>query len=115
MSPVIILALILGAGYWIYNNVKVSTVTICISPEQTQTNITCVNQIDCTNYLTSVYGSYQNTPMQQFILNQITTCNIGRCELNKYEYKSICNQGDVPIVYKITVKEWMTKAWTATR
>lgn len=109
ISKIFMIIIIMFAAYWAYGNINVSTVNICISQEKQQTSITCVTSRDCANFLTSLYGDYEDTSMNRFILSQTTTCNIGQCEINHFERKKQCSPGERSIKYKATLKDILTK------
>jgi hypothetical protein len=104
-TKVLVIALILIAGWYAYENVKIDTVTVCVEKNSTELAVTCVESSDCARYLTSLYGSYPDTPMYRFLVEEASTCSLGTCDIRNFEFKDQCVEGEVPLVYKVTAKE----------
>lgn len=106
ISKIFMIIVIIFAGYWAYNNVNITTITICVTDQREQTSITCVTSRDCAKYLTSLYGEYPDTAMYRHILSQTAICSLGQCELNEFEIKDKCVPGEERAIrYKATLKD----------
>ena len=109
ITKIVFIALICLALFWAFNNVKIGTMTVCVSQDSNELDVTCVENFDCVNYLTSLYGTYPDTPMYQFILTQTTSCELGNCQLRNFTFDRTCLSGETPVVYKVTASELLSK------
>ena len=104
-TKILIIALLLIAAWYGYENVKIGTVTVCVDKEPQDLTVTCVEDSDCAKYLTSLYGTYPDTPMYRFLVGEASTCSLGTCEIRDIEFKDVCESNEVPLVYRVTAKE----------
>jgi hypothetical protein len=111
-GKLILIAIICALAFWAYGNVKMDTLTVCVGENSTELDVTCVSNTDCVNYLTSLYGAYPDTPMYEFVLSQTTSCELGKCQQRDFAFDRVCEPGETPIVYKVTLEELWSKKST---
>lgn len=106
ITKIVVIVAIALVSIWAYENVKIGSTNICITDIANELDITCLTSIECDNYLMSTYGAYPNTPESAFILSQTTSCNEGKCSIKEFSKKNVCATGEIPLTFKITVKDW---------
>jgi hypothetical protein len=104
-TKILLILVVVGLLFWVYTSVKVDTMTICVSHEVQELEVTCVEDVDCSRYLTSLYGSYPDTAMYRFVLSQTSSCDLGKCNIRDFRFEDVCEAGEMPVVYKVTAEE----------
>lgn len=107
-TKILVIALLVLAAFYAYDNVKIDTVTVCVEKQSEELAVTCVDNSDCAKYLTSLYGSYPDTPMYRFLVEEASTCSLGTCDIRNFEFRDECVAEEVPLVYKVTAKELLS-------
>lgn len=106
-TKIIVLAAIVIGLIWAFSSLKITTINVCVGQEPTLTAVTCVEDVDCVNYLTSQYGTYPDSKMYKFILGETSNCAVGKCEVRDFQFADTCAPGSTPLKYKVTAKEWV--------
>jgi hypothetical protein len=105
LTKILIIALLLIAGWYAYGHLKIDTVTVCVEKDAETLSVTCVDDADCVKYLTSLYGAYPDTPMYRLLVDASSTCDAGYCQMRDFEFKDVCTEAEFPVVYRVTAKE----------